>query len=101
MLHRIYPGARMVCSRTAWFGPMVAIRGYWNRDRVEHHMESPPSQLVTDSIDSCLDNKYLHLLEVGAISSGEDGLPRFLFEWISHAYVTIDPARQAVCLRLA
>lgn len=61
-----------------------------------HHMER-----VADSIDPCPDNEYWYSLKLGAISSGEDDLSGFLFEWISRAYITIDPARQAVCLRLA
>jgi hypothetical protein len=40
-------------------------------------------------------------LKLGAISSGEDDLPGFLFGWISRAHVTVDPTRQAVYLRLA
>jgi hypothetical protein len=41
------------------------------------------------------------LLKLGAISSGEDDLPGFLFGLISRAHVTVDPTRQAVYLRLA
>jgi hypothetical protein len=31
---------RIGCSRTASLAPMVAIHGYWNRDRVDYHKES-------------------------------------------------------------
>jgi hypothetical protein len=47
------------------------------------------------------DEALLHAVAICAISSGEDDLPGFLFGWISRAHVTVDPARQAVYLRLA
>jgi hypothetical protein len=56
---------------------------------------------VADSIDTCPDNKYYYLWKSGANFGGEDELPGFLFEWISRAHVMVDPARQAVYLRLA
>jgi hypothetical protein len=84
------------CSRTASLAPMVAIHRYWNRDWVDHHIESPALS-INDGFSTTLS----HLLESGAIPRGEDGFCRFLFEWISRAYVTIDPARPALCLRLA